>query len=937
MRRFFHAAIVLLLIAAVLGVCAAEGAEQPSHNYIFIIDNSRSTTGRHSLGSATDPKGLRFDATKLVYDNVLSSAGAGGAGQIGVIVFCGSENCAVYGPIAIASDPAALDAAIGSHLNEKANEDKRDNYTDIQTALDAARNMLMGFEGETSVILLTDGVNDLVNRADPFSQPENIAANDQSVAIVADMRRLGADFYVIALTAQDAVQNTDAFMAFINRMAEAGGGAVQPDGSYGNVLMATQSDLNSKLLQMLIRAESTVEANVQTDAQYTPVHWPFTVPYVGINDATVNLTFMPEDKPKLQTVTLTAPDGKEYIPYDGGAKPGNDYTVTEDRSYIMLGIPSPKPGEWTVNVTGKNDARVAVSTVVRFNHKLRVHVEAPKTFNAGEPETIAAWFQRFDGERYVDLTDSDIYDMSSATLTVLSPGDDGKLRSVGMKRKGSRFTAAIKLKTLGTWMAEVVLRNDYVAERVNDLTFEVIPAPTATPEPKNTVKPSTTVTDNRMVVKTGDGGFSWQIDADPAGGFSVSWAGNGADDAVGALWAPGADTPVITDIRSGDTIDASLLDENMSYGLLLTAFSGGQDEGGTPPPIQKIDLRIVPDADAVGQAVLSVADAMVKLSPSMPSSQEDIHSAVQAVKALQESAASEGQTITMDEAGMNAAISDAGLNITSTGEVTGGTGGALFTQEDLDRLTGALTASYQQTVESDGLTLPDAGFEGDSSALTGGGSLTKVETDAGYDAELTAEALTDKPTATPKPVPTDIPAPTAEPVKPGIVDTLKANWMFIAGGAGALLLIALAAFVIREKSGEKVIGDLKISCDSLKLDMLVRFDGQVKVGAPLTKHPKIAKLNNRKLRDVLSNVTVGMVHANSQGMVPDSDEVYMSNEKLIRLSCTDPRTNAEQVCYVGRIDKGDSTLNVSDAGRVYELHFNGSLTLDELMTLSHRR
>ena len=71
--------IVLLVCFALLwaGFALPAGwAENsaPSHNYILIIDNSRSTTGRHSLGGATDPRGLRFDAARLVYQNVISSA-----------------------------------------------------------------------------------------------------------------------------------------------------------------------------------------------------------------------------------------------------------------------------------------------------------------------------------------------------------------------------------------------------------------------------------------------------------------------------------------------------------------------------------------------------------------------------------------------------------------------------------------------------------------------------------------------------------------------------------------------------------------------------------------------------------------------------------------------------------------------------------------------
>ena len=95
MGRWGIGILIALLAVASLWAGLAEAAEPEQdaavkpHNYILIIDNSRSTTGRHSLGDATDPKGLRFDAAQLVYQNVVSSAATGSRGKLGVIVFGG--------------------------------------------------------------------------------------------------------------------------------------------------------------------------------------------------------------------------------------------------------------------------------------------------------------------------------------------------------------------------------------------------------------------------------------------------------------------------------------------------------------------------------------------------------------------------------------------------------------------------------------------------------------------------------------------------------------------------------------------------------------------------------------------------------------------------------------------------------------------------------
>lgn len=484
--RGFFRVIILALALMLLAACGAGLCEEaaPEHNYILVIDNSRSTTGRHSLGQATDPRGLRFDAARLVYQNVVSS---GRGGQIGVIVFCGPKNCVTYGPMDIQSPE--LDAVIGDNLNAEANQKRRDDFTDIRTALETARNMMTDFGGRTSVILLTDGVNDLTNRSDPFNRPENTEANDQSVEIVEAISAAGADFHVIALTTKEDVSADDPFMAFINRLAAAGGGRETADDVYDNVLVTTQSDLNSSLLQMLIKAESESET-IQTIAEYTPVHQPFTVPYAGISDATVNITFMPEDKQNLEKVELVSPDGAARTLWEGGAAREQDgITVTEDRSYIMLAIPSPQPGDWNVVITGKKDADgnsgVPTNAVVRFNHNLRLALDAPETVYLDEAMTIAAWFQGFDGAGFRDLTDSAIYDQSEAKITIITPEE--KKWSGAMKRKGDRYEVSVAPKILGTWRVYVRVSNPHLQENSEEVRFTVLerptPEPTAIPTP----------------------------------------------------------------------------------------------------------------------------------------------------------------------------------------------------------------------------------------------------------------------------------------------------------------------------------------------------------------------------------------------------------------------------------------------------------------------
>lgn len=640
--------IALLAMAATWAGLAEASPEAPTvkpHNYILIIDNSKSTSGRHSLGGATDPKGLRFDAAQLVYQNVVSAADLGSRGKLGVIVFCGPKNCVSYGPLDI--DDPALDDRIGKYLNAAANEKRRDVYTDIRTALQTAEDMRAGFEGDTSVILLTDGVNDLTNRSDPFSRPENIEANKQSAEIVAGMHGQGADFHVIALTAQEDVANTDAFMVFINTLAEAGGGAVGADGEYDNVLMATQADLNSKLLQMLIKAESASE-EIQTIAEYTPLDTPFTVPYNGITDATVNITFMPEDKPLLEQVALVDPAGQSHTLWDKeGAHDEARIAVSESRSYIMLDIIEPEAGDWNVIVTsrlgGGDDSRVMINAVVRFNHNLQVNVEMADTVPLGESTRIDAWFQVYDGEHFSDLTDSDIYAQSKATLTMFTPG--GNKKTVAMKRDGDRYTVRFKPKVAGDWKAEVKVSNPYVQQTLNDIGFHVEapvvtpeptaePAPEATPEPeaeptpeptleptseptptprpRQTLVPTPEPTPEPEVVPITSLALSIEPSVTTEAGeiyltgdrVTFSWTLDEETDTLEAVLLQG-EKP-LGNMKSGMGFDTSFFKEGVDYAFRVTAMPKYGEIMGAAPTVQTLAFHAAPAPIADKEILLDV-------------------------------------------------------------------------------------------------------------------------------------------------------------------------------------------------------------------------------------------------------------------------------------------------------------------------------------------
>ena len=970
MRRLIRIVFFMFMVAAVGTVCHAEENVRQDHNTILIIDNSLSTTGSHSLGSATDPNGLRFDAARLVYDNVLSSAQAGTQGEIGVLIFCGPENCMVYGPMNIDADPAALNEAVGQYLNEAANQNHRDNYTDIRTALEKAKDMMQGFQGNTSIILLTDGVNDLTNKPDPFSQPENIEANDQSVRLVEEMKSLGADFSVIALTAQDAIQNTEAFMAFINRLAEAGGGVAAGQDDYSNVLVATQTDLGSKLLQMFVKTESETEA--QITSQLSNEKWPFTVPYNGISTATVNITFMPEDKPKIRAIELIDPDGNVFTPFDNGSvQPVEGIVVTEDRSYVILEIPSPKPGEWSVGVTSAAEEEMTINTVVRFSHNLRLVFDLPETLYQNIPQQVRAWLQQYNGETYEDLKDSGFYSLSTATLTLRQTDGSGVEESIVMDAGGDCFTAEVGLGETGAWLAEIRIENPYYVEGAGDIFFEVVEAPAGMegyPEDgtsgqsqiggsleSETGSASTSAftggSSSEAGITEGDGGngdniangaaadgtsangtaadeasgrsatvetgtgkehFTWKAEAEADGkSVSISWDGNGADGAEGELLAVGTDSPVVSGLHSGDFIDLSVLEENQEYTLMVAAFSGGADAPGTPPPMAQLDLQLIPDMDNMGSTMLNVAGAVIQLAPTVLSSDEAIKNAVGAAKELKE-----------------------GLETVENLAVQGNKGAD---GEAAQGMTDIPEGSDTVGVPDDESTADDGISDGqDDQKTTGGQDDENASDQKGRSEKSKSQSQKSSADAVESPEPPDASEENnGGNAISGFFGNLESNWIYLAAG-GAVLVVLLAVLLLsRGKGGKKVYGTLKITCDAIRLETILKFEGrsQIQEGQPLTRHPDIAKLKNSKIYDVLSHIQASMTEADGHGMIEGSEIPHMPKEKVITLTYAEPGQSEPQVCHVGRNDGTDSVLNVRDAGRIYEVHFTGKLDFDEMMAV----
>lgn len=924
---------ILIALLALAWTGLAETAEPDAvvkpHNYILVIDNSRSTTGRHSLGDATDPKGLRFDAAQLVYQNVVSSGEMGSRGQLGVIVFCGPKNCVSYGPLDI-GDPV-LDDEIGKYLNAAANAARRDAYTDIRTALQTASDMMADFEGDTSVILLTDGVNDLTNRSDPFSRPENIEANEQSAQIVAQMHAQGASFQVIALTAQENVTNSDAFMVFINQLAKAGGGEVDKSGEYSNVLMATQADLNSKLVQMLIKAESASES-IQTIVENAPLDAPFTVPYNGITEATVNVTFMPEDKPMLARVALVDPSGQTHVLWDAGEiRDEAGITATENRSYIMLDLAKPMAGEWRLQVDSReasgDDSAVLINAVVRFNHNLRVRVEMADTVPVDESTRIDAWFQVYDGEVYEDLTDSGIYAQSKATLTVFTPS--GNKKTVAMRQEGDRYTVHFKPKIIGDWKAEVKVQNPYVQQTLDDIAFHVTapestPEPTPTPEPsveasvaptatpRPTPTPTPTPTPEPEVVPITSLALSIEPSVTTEAGelflsgekATFSWTLEEETDSLEAVLMQG--NKVVGKLNSGMSFDSSFFKQGELYGFRVTAMPKNGELVGAKPTVQTLIFRAAP-------LPLDEGDITLDVQPRVEDSDDAVYvdrnaeqitlsfsvaSPTDAVKAqLLEDGAPIASDLQSGDTVERSLLKD-GAQYTLLVDALPKNGtlvGTQPTQRALEFSLYPLPAEVQiLSLDVPGSAAKDgvSKVKGNSAQLTwtAGGNIDHYEvtvTDASGNlvarenlpASATSYTLNKgkgdvkvELAAVPRYATSGDASVARASLTVHSLSLIERFWYILVAAALLLAGGGVVLFkLLKERNAKHVTGTLRVCCDALNLNQLLTFFDDrkgVKENGPITGHAELAKLKGKPAYALLSNVKLNNAITDREGRAP---------------------------------------------------------------------
>lgn len=567
--------------AASWGDLATSQDESGWTNYILVVDNSGSTIyGLTSTGGvATDKDGLRFSACRLFSDVLPMSHN-----RMGIILFSGDTTqgseatCTVLGPAELSDLPSMN--AIKGNLSDKKIIGKRGNLTDIDFALNKALSMAKSFpNGDTRIVLITDGLNDLTNTSDALTNPVNLEANERTLSTISRIVDSGMKFYVVALTAGGDSPFRQQFMSFISDMGRVGGGE-EDNGRLNNVFEAKASDLNQAILEISGAPASSPEV--------VPVTIDFDIPDIGIQEAGVTVSFATGDKSRLRNLSLVDPsDNTGNIPiWSKNGMPALDssrFSVQEDINYINVRILKPTPGNWQLTVTGE---QTDIYITTKLDQNTQIRLQGPVDAHVGEPVDFKLYYQTFEGGSYRDTKRQTLYDISTAQLTLTSPV--GEVQQLPLAALDLCFSGSAVFDQAGEWHISAQAENSYHTRRIADIAFAVTEAPRIDPVTGVTLR----IAPNNGVGSRGE----IEID-NTTSEVQIAWSYQG--EALSAVCDVIEDGMLRSDFREETanslTIPVSELKQDVVYNVTLSIEAAN---GESVPPAQA-SFRILPPTDPV--------------------------------------------------------------------------------------------------------------------------------------------------------------------------------------------------------------------------------------------------------------------------------------------------------------------------------------------------
>jgi Ca-activated chloride channel homolog len=237
------------------------------------------------------------------------------------------------------------------------------------------------------IVLLADGNNDVDEKKGKTLQQ----ATDGLNGAVADAKAKGYPIYVIGLNA-DGTLNKDVLQNIAN---ETSGKFFET--SSADDLPGILSEIFANHLKLkVVPVDELVGKGDFQDITLT-------IPNTNIVEANLSLV---SNQPV--EVKLIDPSGSEQT------LPSDKILLTKSKSYTMLKLLNPVPGDWTLKVKGVPEDKIDINFVFNYDLQLSLAPLANEDYKAGDTVKVVAFFE----DNGSQIANKDLYNTMKATLFV---------------------------------------------------------------------------------------------------------------------------------------------------------------------------------------------------------------------------------------------------------------------------------------------------------------------------------------------------------------------------------------------------------------------------------------------------------------------------------------------------------------------------------------
>lgn len=432
MNRIKKAVCVLLLFAAVwaagfsaVPVSAAAGSVN-NMNVVFVLDGSGSMY-------TTDKDQLRFEALELFL-----GLSAESGNSMGAVVFDDG--------ILFQEDLVLIDGKEAkSGLSEKVRGASGNGDTDIGSAILTAVQMLKDSGNPdlpSAVILLSDGNTDLPKDKTGKKLEESKRRKAEAIDYA---REKEISIHAVCLNANGKAKKEE-----LQEISDATGGTC--------VEVKKASDLKEVFNQFynIIYATKTIHLVDKKIPKSGELRVPFSIPVIGVKEANIIINTLNTDT----TYNLFHPDGY------GFTRAELDQMSIQAKTFTVIKIEKPKPGDWELVVRGARRDQVRIDMV--YNTDLSIQLEEKLVQSQGNQAVFELSAQvSNEGE----AAQEEVYQQYPFWV-VVTDKTTGEKTKLDMSPDGGRSVAELETEGYGTYKVQAFCEIDDIQVKSNARTVQ---------------------------------------------------------------------------------------------------------------------------------------------------------------------------------------------------------------------------------------------------------------------------------------------------------------------------------------------------------------------------------------------------------------------------------------------------------------------------------